>query len=121
MPKIDSHRFLPLKTQWFHILLALAGGEENDYRITQEVLAQSGASEGPWSAIVHRSVSSAIKRLVAAGLIEESHSQTPLEPRDSHRRNYQLTDFGRQVLEAECERLDELVRAVRMKQAKVAQ
>ena len=119
MPKLDPHKYLPLKTQWFHILLALAGGEQHEYRITQEVLTQSGASMGPWSAILHRSVSSSMKRLSAAGLVEES-PRTTLEPGASQRRNYQLTDFGRQVLEAECDRLEELVRAIRMKQAKAS-
>jgi hypothetical protein len=29
----QAERFLPLKTQWFHILLALAGEEQHGYGI----------------------------------------------------------------------------------------
>ena len=38
MTKTDLKKFLPLKSQWFHIMLSLAGGEQHGYGIMQEVL-----------------------------------------------------------------------------------
>jgi hypothetical protein len=40
---------------------------------------------------------------------------------DARRRYYRLTALGRCVLDAECERLQELVQTIRMKQAAVSQ
>ena len=41
MTEVDIHKFLPLKTQWFHIMLSLAGGEQHGYGIMQEVLERT--------------------------------------------------------------------------------
>ena len=38
MSEIDPQKFLPLKAQWFHIMLSLAAGEQHGYGIMQEVL-----------------------------------------------------------------------------------
>jgi DNA-binding PadR family transcriptional regulator len=40
MPKPEA--FLPLKTNWFHILLSLAGEDQHGYGIMQEVLDRTG-------------------------------------------------------------------------------
>jgi DNA-binding PadR family transcriptional regulator len=40
---------------------------------------------------------------------------------DARRRYYRLTALGRRVLNAECERLQELVRIIRVKQAMVTE
>jgi len=32
----DVEQFIPLKTQWFHILVSLVGGEQHGYGIMQE-------------------------------------------------------------------------------------
>ena len=40
MPKPEE--FLPLKTNWFHILLSLAGDDQHGYGIMQEVLDRTG-------------------------------------------------------------------------------
>src|ERR671916_503515 len=57
----------------------------------------------------------AIKRLKEGGVIEESGERPdPGEaPDDERRRYYRLTGFGGEVLAAEVERLDGLVRAAR--------
>jgi len=114
---MDPQTFLPLKTQWFHIMLSLAGGEQHGYGIMQEVLERTSGKVRLWPATLYGS----IKRLIEAELIEESHERPAPELDDARRRYYRLTTFGRRVLDAESERLQELVHAIRVKQALVAE
>ena len=115
MPKVDLQRFIPLKTHWFHILLTLASGEQHGYGIMQEVLQRTGGKVRLWPATLYGS----IKRLIESELIEESDERPAPELDDARRRYYRLTALGRRVLDAECERLQELVRTIRVKQAMV--
>jgi DNA-binding PadR family transcriptional regulator len=117
MTEADAQRFLPLKIQWFHIMLALAGGEQHGYGIMQEVLETTGGKVRLWPATLYGS----IKRMIEAGLIEESDVRPAPELDDARRRYYRLTLLGRRVLDAECERLQQLVRAIRRKQRMVTQ
>ncbi|MBZ5594045.1 MAG: PadR family transcriptional regulator [Acidobacteriia bacterium] len=117
MPKPKPQAFLPLKTQWFHIMLALAGGEQHGYGIMQEVLNSTTGKVRLWPATLYGS----IKRLVEAGLIEESAERPAPELDDARRRYYRLTALGKRVLDAECERLQALVHAIRVKQALVTE
>ncbi|MGD0438696.1 MAG: helix-turn-helix transcriptional regulator [Bryobacteraceae bacterium] len=117
MTDTDLQRFLPLKTQWFHILLSLAGGEQHGYGIMQEVLERTGGKVRLWPATLYGS----LKRLIEAELIQESDERPAPELDDARRRYYRLTAFGRRVLNAECERLQDLVRAIRVKQAMVTE
>jgi len=117
MPKSDAQKFLPLKTQWFHIMLALAGGEQHGYGIMQEVLQRTAGKVRLWPATLYGS----IKRLIEAELIEESDERPAPELDDARRRYYRLTALGKRVLDAECERLQELVRTIRVKQAMVTE
>jgi len=113
MPQNDPQTFLPLKTQWFHILLSLAGGEQHGYGIMQEVLERTEGKVRLWPATLYGS----IKRLIEAELIEESDERPAPELDDARRRYYRLTAFGQRVLDAECDRLQELVRSIRIKRA----
>lgn len=117
MPEIDVQAFLPLKTQWFHIMLSLAGGEQHGYGIMQEVLNRTQGKVRLWPATLYGS----IKRLIEADLIEESAERPAPELDDARRRYYRLTALGKSVLDAECERLQELVRTIRVKQSMVTQ
>ncbi len=112
MIETQIQSFLPLKTQWFHILLSLAGEEQHGYGIMQEVLQRTTGKVRLWPATLYGS----IKRLIEAGLIEESSARPAPELDDARRRYYRLTSLGRDVLNAECERLQELVRAIQTKQ-----
>jgi DNA-binding PadR family transcriptional regulator len=109
MPEIDPQNLLPLKSHWFHIMLSLASGEQHGYGIMQEVLERSAGKVRLWPATLYGS----LKRLIEAGLIEESDERPAPELDDARRRYYRLTAFGRRVLDAECDRLQELVRAIR--------
>ncbi|MGC2742575.1 MAG: helix-turn-helix transcriptional regulator [Candidatus Angelobacter sp.] len=117
MSQVDIHKFLPLKTQWFHIMLSLAGGEQHGYGIMQEVLQRTTGKVRLWPATLYGT----IKRLIEAALIEESDERPAPELDDARRRYYRLTTLGRSVLDAECERLQELVRAIQVKQGLVTE
>jgi DNA-binding PadR family transcriptional regulator len=117
MTEIDPQSFLPLKAQWFHILLSLAGVEQHGYGIMQDVLDRTTGKVRLWPATLYGS----IKRLIERGLIEESDERPAPELDDARRRYYRLTVLGRRVLDAECERLEELVRTIRVKPATVTE
>ena len=104
--------FLPLTQPVFHILLALAGGEKHGYAIMQEVdsITQAQFKLGP------ATLYSSIKRMLAAGLIEESDDRPDPELDDQRRRYYRLTDQGGRVLQAESKRLANLVALARARQ-----
>ena len=109
----DPGDFLPLTPAALNVLLALADGERHGYGIMLEVRERTGgrARLGPGT------LYGAIKRLQEGGVIEESGGRPDDEADDERRRYYRLTGFGGEVLAAEVERLDGLVRAARRKGA----
>ena len=117
MPETKVQKFIPLKSHWFHIMLSLAAGEQHGYAIMQEVLQRTNGKVRLWPATLYGS----IKRLIEADLIEESDERPAPELDDARRRYYRLTALGKRVLDAECERLKELVRTIRVKQAMVTE
>src|SRR6516164_1971000 len=108
MPRNSPESFLPPKSNWFHILLTLVGGEQHGYAIMQEVLERSDGKVRLWPATLYGS----LKRLINAGLIVESAGRPAPELDDARRRYYRLTPLGRRVLDLESERLKDLVRAL---------
>lgn len=103
--------FLPLKSNWFHILLSLSGQEQHGYGIMQQVLERTDGKVRLWPATLYGT----IKRLIENGLIEESDERPDAEVDDARRRYYRLTPLGRRVLAAESGRLEELVKVLRAK------
>jgi DNA-binding PadR family transcriptional regulator len=101
--------FLPLKTNWFHILLSLSDQEQHGYGIMNEVLARTDGKLRLWPATLYGT----LKRLIDEGLIEESDNRPAPELDDARRRYYRLTRLGKNVLAAESERLNELVGMLR--------
>jgi DNA-binding PadR family transcriptional regulator len=99
----------PLKTNWFHILLCLADREQHGYGIMQEVLERTGGKVRLWPATLY----GALRRLADEGLIEASEERPA--PDDARRRYYRLSSLGRRVLADEIARLEDLVRAARVK------
>jgi DNA-binding PadR family transcriptional regulator len=83
----------------------------------QDVLNRTTGKVRLWPATLYGS----IKRLIEADLIEESDERPAPELDDARRRYYRLTGLGKRVLDAECERLQELVRSIRVKQSMVAE
>src|SRR3984893_9482434 len=113
----DHQESVPLKPQGFHVMRSLASGEQHGYAIMQEVLNRTTGKVRLWPATLYGS----IKRLIEAELIEESDERPAPELDDARRRYYRLTALGRRVLDAECERLQELVRTIRVKQRMVTE
>lgn len=112
----DPRDFLPLHPNWFHILLSLAGSEQHGYGIMQEVQERTNGAVRLWPATLYGSLT----KLIGAGLIEESGERPVPERDDARRRYYKLTRLGRRVLEAECARLEELVRMAQKKRRREA-
>ena len=106
MAKKSPDAFLPLKSNWFHILLCLVEGEQHGYGIMQNVLERSGGKVHLWPATLYGS----LKRLIQSGLIAETGDRPAPEFDDARRRYYKLTPLGRRVLDLESQRLKDLVR-----------
>jgi DNA-binding PadR family transcriptional regulator len=102
-----AQAFLPLKPHWFHVFLSLAAGEQHGYGIMQEVLDRTDGKVRLWPATLYGT----LKRLMEDKLVEEAAvpSNAAADPR---RRYYRLSRLGREVLDAECARLEELVRII---------
>jgi DNA-binding PadR family transcriptional regulator len=92
----------------YHILLVLSDGERHGYAIMAEVaeVTEGATRFGPGT------LYTSIKRLLTAGLIEESSNRPDPRINDEPRRHYRLSGAGQKVLAAESERL-----AVRMPHA----
>lgn len=102
---------IPLTPAVFFILLALADGEKHGYAIMQLVAEQSGkrVRMGPGT------LYTTIQRLLDLQLIEEVRGPDATTERDSRRRYYRLTGAGKDILQAELSRIDEVVRLARRK------
>ena len=102
--KPSSTQFGPLSAAALHILLALAGEELHGYGIMLEAARQSGGKYklGPGTLYDN------LKKLMAAGIVEESRRQPAGE--DLRRRYYRLTGLGRRVLAEEISRLEGVLR-----------
>ncbi len=111
----DPQEPLPLPPAQLHILLALADGEKHGYAVMGEVerMTNGETRMGPGT------LYGAIKRMLNAGLIEETDERPDPELDDERRRYYRPTGFGARVLTAETERLEQLVRTAQAKQAAV--
>ena len=102
--KDGGREWLPLTPAHFHILLALADGEKHGYAIMRETdeISKGQVRLGPGT------LYGAIRRLLDAGLIEESNERPDPTLDDQRRRYYRLTDSGERVASAEAERLANL-------------
>ena len=92
---------LPLTPAVFNILLALADGDKHGYGIMLEVEAATHGQVQMGPGTLYGS----IKRMLKAGLIEESDERRDLELDDQRRRYYRVTGLGRRALEADLQRL----------------
>lgn len=98
--------FLPLPSATLHILLSLTDGEKHGYAIMQKVedLSDGVVKLGPGT------LYSALKRMLADGLIVESTTRPDPDLDDERRRYYRPTGLGERVMAAEVQRLRDLIR-----------
>jgi DNA-binding PadR family transcriptional regulator len=97
---------LPLSPTVLHILLALADGEKHGYAIMQEVAVRTAGTMRLGPGTLYGS----IQRMLNDGLIAEVHDRAFSSHGEERRRYYRLTGFGQRVLQAEAQRLEDLVR-----------
>ena len=99
--KPNTQELLPLTPPVFHILLALAEEERHGYGIMQDVARQTaGALQlGPGT------LYGCLKRMQAAGFVEESEERPDPTLDDERRRYYRMTTLGRRIARAEAQRL----------------
>lgn len=100
---------LPLTPPVFHILVALADEERHGYGIMQDVARQTNEALqlGPGT------LYGCLKRMLAAGIVEESDVRPDPSLDDERRRYYRMTAMGRKLVRAEAHRLAEAVTAAR--------
>ena len=107
------NQLLPLTPPVFHILLALADEERHGYGIMQDVARQTDETLqlGPGT------LYGCLKRMLAAGLVEESDERPDPALDDERRRYYRMTALGKLVVRAEVQRLTSAVMAAKTKLA----
>jgi DNA-binding PadR family transcriptional regulator len=95
----------PLTPAVFHILLVLSSGERHGYGIMKqvEVDSQGMVTMGPGT------LYGSPKRMLDAGLVQESDKRIDPEMDDQRRIYYQITGAGIQALAAELERYRHIV------------
>ena len=103
----DLGSFLPLSPATLHILLCLAGEPRHGYGIMQDVAQHSNGQYklGPGTLYDN------LQKLMDQGLVGEVRKKVAGD--DPRRRYYGSTDVGRAVLEADVERLKNVVREAR--------
>ena len=109
--KIDPEELLPLTPAAFHVLLALADGERHGYAVMQEIAehTEGRMKMGPGT------LYGTIKRLLEAGLIEESDERPDADLDDERRRYYRLSGVGQCVVRAEARRYADMAAVARGK------
>ena len=113
--EIHPQGLSPLPAAHLHILLALADGEKHGYAVMREVaqMTDGEVTMGPGT------LYGAIKRMLRAGLVEETNERPDPDVDDERRRYYRATGLGVRVLTAETERLERLVSTAQAKQTKL--
>ena len=95
----------PLTPAVFHILLALSSGERHGYGIMKQVEADSQGNVSMGAGTLYGS----LKRMLDAGLVQESDKRVDPEMDDERRIYYQITGVGAKALTAELDRYKRIV------------
>jgi DNA-binding PadR family transcriptional regulator len=103
------HDLLPLREPTFYILLSLSSGEKHGYAILKEVEAHSTGRVQLSTSTLYE----ALARLLDQDLIERVETTNGDDPPDQHpgrpRKAYRLSQRGSRVLQAETDRLRQMV------------
>jgi DNA-binding PadR family transcriptional regulator len=105
----EANYSLPLPPAVFQILVALADQDRHGYAIMQDVAARTDGQMKLSPGTLYGS----IKRMLDEGLIVELDERPDPDHDDERRRYYRLTRFGREVAQAEADRLATLLRQAR--------
>lgn len=93
-----------LKSNWLHILIALAGRDLHGSGIVRDVLDQTGGALRLWPATLY----SSLEAMTEAGLIRELADEEHPEGVSERRRYYRILPPGREVVRREASRLASL-------------
>ena len=105
----ESRPALPLSPAIFQILVALADQDRHGYAIMQDVAARTDGAMKLSPGTLYGS----IKRMLDESLIVELDERPDPDHDDERRRYYRLTRFGRELAQAEADRLTTLLRQAR--------
>lgn len=108
-PAPAPETFLPLPSATFHILVALADGDQHGYAIMRDASDRTGGK----LSLNPGTLYTTIRRLLDQGLIVERATRPAAGEDDDRRRYYGLTALGRRVARAEAARLEEMLRLAR--------
>jgi DNA-binding PadR family transcriptional regulator len=106
-----SRPLIPLTPAVFYILLALASGDKHGYQIMKQVKQDSGGQVTMGTGTLYGS----LKRMLAAGLVEEAGDRPDPALDDERRRYYRLTEQGRRACSAELQRYAAVVALARQR------
>jgi DNA-binding PadR family transcriptional regulator len=110
---MKAQDYLPLTETSFFILLSLATSPKHGYSIIKEVEAMSEQRV----ILATGTLYSALRRMLDDGWIDRVED-IPSNGNLRERKFYQLTDLGKRILEAEKERLQNLVYLIELKAAR---
>jgi DNA-binding PadR family transcriptional regulator len=107
----EAARHVPLKPQWFHILLCLADGPVHGYGVRQEVEERTKGT----ILLAAGTLYETLQRLQRDGMAEEVPAPGDVDGASSRWRFYRATALGREVLALEVARLEADLLAARAK------
>ena len=105
----EMRKLLPLPQAVFQILVALADHDRHGYAIMQDVAARTDGALKLSPGTLYGS----IKRMLDDGLIVEIDARPGPDEDDERRRYYRITQLGRDLAQAEADRLTVLLRQAR--------
>lgn len=105
----SAEDFLPLSSDTALILLVLSSGAVHGYGIIRAVSERSDGEIVLQTGALYRQ----LKHLLSDQLIEETDAPSSTASSDERRRYYTMTPLGRNVLDAEVQRMAKLVRAAK--------
>lgn len=98
-----------MKRPWFYILLSLASADRYGSAIQEDVRALSDAAVRLWPATLYGS----LEELLGEGWIRELGPDEQPDGGGGRERFYRLTASGRQALQAEVNRMEDVARTAR--------
>lgn len=97
----------PLTPAVFHVLLALTGGDRHGYAILKDIRQRTDGRMTMQAGTLYGT----LQRLLDLGWVDEI--DPPDDEADSRRRYYRLNREGRTAIQADVQRMDDLVKAAR--------
>ncbi len=91
-----------LRSNWFHVLVALADQERHGSAIAADVLEQTAGARKLWPATLYRTLDD----MVDEGLIEALAGNAHPDGESQRKRYYRCTDDGRRALSEEARRME---------------